>query len=100
MEVALSSEMMVSYYNSAWLYNPEDLDVNLHCHLLHWLVSFVFYFFGRYHSWEMLCGHYLISVGTRIHLLLLRLFRWVYLHSVDFFIMQTMMCLVSRIFVF
>jgi len=52
---------------------------------------------SRYHSWEMLCGHYQISVGTRIHPLLSRLFSWVCLHSVDFFITLTMMCLVSKI---
>jgi len=31
MEVAQSSETLVSYYNTAWCHNPEDLDLKRHC---------------------------------------------------------------------
>jgi hypothetical protein len=32
MEAARSSEMLVSYHNTTWHHNPEEFDLNLHCH--------------------------------------------------------------------
>jgi len=32
METARSSKTMVSYHNTTWCHNPENLDLNFHCH--------------------------------------------------------------------
>jgi hypothetical protein len=32
MEAARSFEILVSYHITTWHYNPEDSDMNLHCH--------------------------------------------------------------------
>jgi hypothetical protein len=32
MKTAWSSKMLVSYYNTTWHQNPEDINLNLHCY--------------------------------------------------------------------
>jgi hypothetical protein len=47
MEAARSSETVVSYHNTTWHHNLEDLDLNLHC--CENLISFVVMVMNNYH---------------------------------------------------